>query len=141
MSWYTDDLGRKRFEAACSQESNTTCPTPPMTAGQKFILAKMRAPPRTKKPRTPPRTVFKKQRARLTQSAVGISARRALIKTALEEVFRIKCAEKRAVAPGKRRRRRPCAKDVCDWLHAKKKGIFSLRTVYADLRSMKKPPL
>lgn len=133
--------GARCFELPCSQESNTTHPTPPMTKPQIALLKKMRAVPLKRRPRTPPRGVHKKARMKITQSPKGIEARRKLVKQALLECYRVKCAEKRNVVPGKRRRREVNAKDVKAWLSVKKHGNFCINTLTADIRVVRKQTL
>ena len=117
-----------------SQEPTTRFPPKPATKAVKKLIEKMSAAPAQPKAN---RGHFKQKRAKLVQTAANIAARQALVKTAWKEIEYAKCRESFAVVPGKRRRGKPCVKDVCVWLVAHRYGKFGFCTIADDVRVLK----
>lgn len=134
-----------------SQERKNAHPLRHPTPSQWTLLKKLKAA-ETKTPDAD-RTVYQRQRAKVSKSREGLNTRKALVKQAIREIDEAKLAERNFImderrrkvgggspysAKAKRRRKRTSARDVVVWLAWKRRGKFGICAIRETIRSLKK---
>jgi len=106
-----------------------------ITQAQRRTLEKIRKTKALKSDRG----VKKAERAKYARSALGVEARRVIIKKALGVIGTWKRQEIRKRVKGRRLSKKVTAEDVQKWFWVEKKVKFCTKTIYDDLRTLRRP--